>query len=136
WPSASAPVPTRSIISRRRRILTSKECDPVTMLADDRYIVISSDGHCGAQMNEYREYLEKRYLGDFDEWAKSFVNPWDDLRGQTAYRNWDSSRRLQELEDDGIVAEVLFPNTIPPFFPSANLLARPPAPDEYEYRWA
>jgi predicted TIM-barrel fold metal-dependent hydrolase len=108
----------------------------MTTLANDRYIVISSDGHCGAQMDEYRDYLEKRYLEDFDEWAKSYSNPWDDLRGQTAYRNWDSGRRLHELETDGIVAEVLFPNTIPPFFPSGNLLARPPKPDEYEHRWA
>ena len=96
----------------------------MTTLADDRYIVISSDGHAGGQMHEYRDYLEARYLDDFDEWAKSYVNPWTDLRGETAYRNWDSKARLQELEDDGVVAEVIFPNTIPPFFPSANLLAQ------------
>jgi predicted TIM-barrel fold metal-dependent hydrolase len=108
----------------------------MTTLADDRYIVISSDGHAGGQMHEYRDYLEARYLDDFDEWAKSYVNPFTDLRGETAYRNWDSKARLQELEDDGVVAEVIFPNTIPPFFPSANLLARPPAPDMYEHRWA
>jgi predicted TIM-barrel fold metal-dependent hydrolase len=108
----------------------------MTLLADGRYIVISSDGHCGAEMTTYRDYLEKKYLEDFDGWAKSYVNPFEDLRGETAYRNWDSSRRLQELADDGIVAEVLFPNTVPPFFPSGNLLARPPAAEEYEYRWA
>jgi predicted TIM-barrel fold metal-dependent hydrolase len=108
----------------------------MTTLAGDRYIVISSDGHAGAQMHDYREYLESRYLDEFDEWAKSYVNPWTDLRGLTAYRNWDSGKRLQELEDDGVVAEVLFPNTIPPFFPSGNLLARPPDADAYEHRWA
>ncbi len=102
----------------------------------DRYIVISSDGHAGAQMPEYRDYLESKYLDDFDEWAKSYVNPFVDLRGETAYRNWDSQARLRELEDDGVVAEVIFPNTIPPFFPSGNLLARPPEPAEYEHRWA
>ena len=96
----------------------------MTRLADDRYIVISADGHCGAQMSEYRDYLEKKYLDDFDEWVESYVNPFEDLQGETAYRNWDSTRRLQELEDDGVVAEVLFPNTVPPFFPSGNLLAR------------
>ena len=105
-------------------------------LADDRYIVVSSDGHAGAQMHEYREYLEAKYLDEFDEWAKSYVNPFVDLRGETAYRNWDSSARLQELEDDGVVAEVIFPNTIPPFFPSGNLLSRPPESDQYELRWA
>jgi predicted TIM-barrel fold metal-dependent hydrolase len=64
------------------------------------------------------------------------VNPWTDLRELTAYRNWDSAKRVQELEDDGVVAEVLFPNTIPPFFPSGNLLARPPEAGAYEHRWA
>jgi predicted TIM-barrel fold metal-dependent hydrolase len=105
-------------------------------LADDRYIVISADGHAGAEMLDYRDYLEHRYLDEFDVWAKSYVNPYADLQGETAYRNWDSVARLRELEDDGVVAEVLFPNTIPPFFPSGNLLARPPTPDTYELRWA
>ena len=59
-----------------------------------------------------------------------------DLRAATAYRNWDSAARQRELEDDGVVAEVLFPNTIPPFFPSSNLLLRPPTKDEYALRWA
>ena len=105
-------------------------------LADDRYIVISADGHAGAEMLDYRDYLEHRYLEEFDVWAKSYVNPYADLRGETAYRNWDSAVRQRELEDDGVVAEVLFPNTIPPFFPSGNLLARPPTPETYELRWA
>ena len=108
----------------------------MTPLADDRYIVISSDGHAGAEMLDYRGYLERRYLDEFDAWAKTYVNPYSDLQGDTAYRNWDSATRLRELEDDGVVAEVLFPNTIPPFFPSGNLLARPPTPDTYELRWA
>ena len=32
--------------------------------AGDRYIVISADGHAGAQMHEYRPYLDKKYLAD------------------------------------------------------------------------
>ena len=107
-----------------------------TAIADDRYIVISSDCHAGAEMHTYREYLEQRHLDDFDAWAKDFQNPFSDLRAETAYRNWDSDRRREELERDGIVGEVLFPNTIPPFYPSGNLTARPPTPDEYELRWA
>jgi predicted TIM-barrel fold metal-dependent hydrolase len=102
----------------------------------DRYVVVSSDGHAGAQLHDYRAYLESRYHAEFDDWARTFVNPWDDLRAETAYRNWDSAARLREVEDDGVVAEVLFPNTIPPFFPSGNLLLRPPTRDEYELRWA
>ena len=54
----------------------------MTTLAGDRYIVISSDGHAGAQMHEYRDYLEAKYLDEFDEWAKSFVNPFDGPAGR------------------------------------------------------
>ena len=108
----------------------------MTTLAGDHYIVISSDGHAGAQVHEYRDYLESKYHDEFDTWASTFVNPFEDLRADVAYRNWESAARLRELEDDGVVAEVLFPNTIPPFFPSGNLLACPPADDEYELRWA
>ena len=51
-------------------------------------------------------------------------------------RNWDDERRIADEEADGIVAEVVFPNTVPPFFPSFILFARPPKPDEYEHRLA
>ncbi len=56
-------------------------------------------------------------------------------RAATRYRNWDSKRRLEELESDGVVAELLFPNTVPPFFPSSNLTAQPPGKDDYPLRW-
>jgi predicted TIM-barrel fold metal-dependent hydrolase len=105
-------------------------------LAADRYIVISSDGHAGADLFAYRDYLERRYLDEFDSWAASYVNPWADLQRADADRNWDSGRRLADLDADGVVAEVLFPNTIPPFFPAGNLVARPPSPSEHELRWA
>ena len=108
----------------------------VPLARDDRYVVISADGHAGADLLDYRPYLESRYLDDFDVWAPTYVNPFADLRGDTAYRNWDSDRRLSELESDGVVGEVLFPNTVPPFFPRGNLVARPPAAGELELRWA
>lgn len=103
-----------------------------------RYTVISADCHGGAQLEEYRPYLEGRYLEDFDDWATTYAIPFEDLRSEGAYRNWDSDRRLAELEADGIVAEVLFPNTIPPFYPKPSLVVQPPSPDagDLEKRWA
>ena len=101
-----------------------------------RYLIISSDCHAGADMRAYREYLEPRFLDEFDEWAKTYVNPFDDLQGSDFDRNFNSRRRVAELEADGVVAEVLFPNTIPPFFPSGNLVAPQPSSEEYERRWA
>jgi predicted TIM-barrel fold metal-dependent hydrolase len=102
----------------------------------DNYTVISADGHAGAAVLDYRPYLASAWHDEFDAWARHFENPFGDLAGETAYRNWDSDRRLAENEADGVVAEVLFPNTIPPFFPSGALIAPAPAAAEYERRWA
>lgn len=44
-------------------------------------------------------------------------------------------RSSQQLAD-GVVGEVIFPNTVPPFFPSFVLAAAPPKPAEYEHRLA
>lgn len=105
-------------------------------MTDDRYTVISADCHAGADLLDYKPYLEKRHHDDFDAWAATYVNPYEDLLADTADRNWNSARRLAELEADGIVAEVVFPNTIPPFFPSASLMAPVPTRQELKQRWA
>ncbi|MBO2447315.1 amidohydrolase [Actinomadura barringtoniae] len=100
------------------------------------HLVISADAHAGADLLEYRPYLESSRHDEFDAWAKAYVNPFADLQAKGAERNWDSDLRLRELEQDGIVAEVLFPNTVPPFFPSGNLTAPHPSAQDYALRWA
>jgi predicted TIM-barrel fold metal-dependent hydrolase len=40
--------------------------------------------------------------------------------------------RNSQQDADGVVGEVIFPNTVPPFFPAFVLFARPPKPEEYE----
>jgi predicted TIM-barrel fold metal-dependent hydrolase len=113
-----------------------------------RHIVISTDGHCGADLLDYKPYLEARYHDEFDDWARSFSDPWasfdtgqvDQRVGVVSYTssyNWDSARRQAQIDSQGIAAEVLFPNTSPPFYPSASISA--PAPrtaQEYELRSA
>lgn len=108
----------------------------MTAPAEDRYTVVSADCHAGADLLDYKPYLEKRHHEEFDAWASTYVNPYEDLLADTADRNWNSRRRLAELEADGIVAEVLFPNTIPPFFPTASLMAPAPTREEFTLRWA
>ncbi|MFI6770152.1 amidohydrolase family protein [Streptomyces sp. NPDC050355] len=103
---------------------------------EDRYTVISADCHAGADLLDYKPYLAAEHHEAFDAWAATYVNPYEDLLADTADRNWNSARRLAELEADGIVAEVVFPNTIPPFFPSASLMAPAPTRAEFEQRWA
>jgi predicted TIM-barrel fold metal-dependent hydrolase len=102
----------------------------------ERYTLISADCHAGGNMETYRGYLESRYLDAFDRWRGEYSNPFRDLQGGGRTRNWDSERRNAELESDGVVGEVVFPNTVPPFFPTGALIARPPSPDEYELRLA
>jgi predicted TIM-barrel fold metal-dependent hydrolase len=106
------------------------------LTADTRYTIISVDGHAGAGLQEYRPYLASRWHHEFDAWAATYENPYADLLAPTAYRNWDSERRLEETESQGVVAEVLFPNTIPPFFAQGNLTALEPTDDDYDRRWA
>ena len=115
---------------------------PVTGLqSDSRYIVISSDCHTGASMDTYREYLDPGYIDDFEDWQADFVNPFPDLKDTDSReyrRNFDNVIRQEDVEGDGIVAEVLFPNTIPPFFPG-GMPFNPPgstSADDLRRRWA
>jgi predicted TIM-barrel fold metal-dependent hydrolase len=110
--------------------------DDTALRPDDRYTIISVDGHAGAPIPGYKPYLASRWLDDFDAWADSYENPFADLLAPTAYRNWDSDRRLEETESQGVAAEVLFPNTVPPFFAQGNLTALEPTAADYERRWA
>ena len=105
---------------------------------DDRYIVISADGHAGGDIPDYRPYLESKWHDDFDAWAAEYDNPHEDLLGDLGPRNWDSARRQADLEADGQVAEVIYPNTIPPFYPKSSLTAQPPSLTraDAERRWA
>ncbi len=83
-----------------------------------RTAIISVDGHVKASRAGYREYVEKKYRDDYDESVKAAeeaglpdagnLNPEYGFESQ-----WDSDRRLEALESQGVVAEVLFPNGQP-----------------------
>ena len=108
-----------------------------TLKPTDHYTIISADTHAGGSHAQYREYLDKAYLDDFDAWRNRYKNPFKDLRDTSErVRNWDSERRWNDEEHDGVVGEVIFPNTVPPFFPSFVLFAAPPTPEDYEHRLA
>ena len=108
------------------------------MNADDRYVVISADCHGGGEIHEYRDFLASQYHDEFDAWVDGYQIMFPDLLGDLGKRNWDSDRRMRDLEADGIVAEVIFPNTIPPFFPGGALVTQIPPADAHdlELRWA
>lgn len=102
----------------------------------NRYTVISSDTHAGGSHAQYREFLDSKFLEDFDAWRGRYKNPFSDLGDQRRYRNWDDEMRNSQQDGDGVVGEVIFPNTVPPFFPSFVLFAPPPSADNYERRRA
>ena len=118
---------------------------------------ISSDGHASARMEDYREYLEKRYLEEFDEFLVEYrrhgsrnfdppallrrtdpevVDDWkvNMLDSGRADGCWNPQVRLQELEREGITAEVLFPDFGLPFemysVALAAALGHPPRTDD------
>lgn len=97
----------------------------------DRYLVITADSHAGPDVRQYGQYLESKWQSEFEDWAKE-VEDWQQemkkVMGPRSIavggdmdadgsRNWDSARRLREMEGDGVVAEVIFSNTSPPFAP-------------------
>jgi predicted TIM-barrel fold metal-dependent hydrolase len=103
----------------------------------ENYTIITADSHAGGSHAQYREYLDPAYLEEFDAWRGKYKNPYQDLKDtDLRIRNWDSERRWADQERDGVVAEVIFPNTIPPFFPSFVLFAAPPSEEDYPRRLA
>jgi len=102
--------------------------------APSRYTIISSDCHAGGNHAQYREYLEDRYKADFDAWRGGYKNPFRDLQDDGRSRNWDNDRRVGDLDAEGVAAEVVFPNTVPPFFPTGVVVAPAPRPEELEIR--
>jgi predicted TIM-barrel fold metal-dependent hydrolase len=83
-----------------------------------RSAIISVDGHVKAPRAAYREYVEHTHLDAFDDWlrvagtgaGRDAGNIKPDLGDES---QWDADRRLHDLESQGVVAEVVFPNGVP-----------------------
>ena len=108
------------------------------MDATERALIISSDGHAMPKMRQYRPYLPQRLHESFDEFCDFYdqhgAPPMDPthLRGRLdpdVVDQWvrdlyepgrlegcsDPVRRLEEMEREGIAAEVIFPDFGMPF---------------------
>jgi predicted TIM-barrel fold metal-dependent hydrolase len=103
------------------------------MVADAPLLIISSDGHLSPRMAEYRPYIDVNYREDFeqfllmfneygtrsgdlrnmeqrtdrevvDEWREKMLDSgrWEDFH--------DPDLRLKEAEQEGVAAEVVFPD--------------------------
>jgi len=95
------------------------------------YVCITADTHAGAAIDTYRDYLDPGYRDEFDAWRGSYKNPSKKHVGSKKTKNWDSAERLADLQGDGVVGEVIFPNTVPPFYDAAFHISPPPSPKQY-----
>ncbi len=92
-----------------------------------RYMVISADTHAGPPSERYRDYLDPRYRGAFEEDVKAakveaqfrreqvrseeFEERWAEETGDGGMRAaWDPAVRNAELDREGIAGEVIFPD--------------------------
>lgn len=80
--------------------------------------VISVDGHAKAPWSVYRDYLDPAWRERYDEWVKPASASPDFCHAELGPEaQWDARRRVADLEAQGVVAEVLFPNGPSPLSP-------------------
>ena len=101
-------------------------------MSEQPYVAITADTHAGASIDAYREYLDPDQRPEFDAWRGKYKNPSEKHVGGKKTKNWDSNERRVDLQADGVVGEVIFPNTVPPFYDRAFHVAPPPSPEQYE----
>ena len=120
----------------------------------ERIIVVSSDCHAGLPIAEYKPYLEKKYHPMLDaavpltieqsrKASESFLiqeinDQWRRGNEQRLTGAWDYRERVQMLDEDGIAAEIIFPDGItevntPPFGAGLSLPIKDIVP---ELQWA
>ncbi len=121
--------------------------------AAEPLLIVSSDGHVGPPVEQYRDYIEPRYRQDYEDWLAQYRPMWvatqakphdtpdtlsEDYKrewmrnekvAQGAEATWNAARRLELLDADGIAADVLFPDdqsaNSPPFLWFAREFNRP-----------
>ena len=101
-------------------------------MSTEPYVLITADTHAGGSHAQYRECLEAKYQPIFDEWRGGYKNPSQEHYGNKKLKNWDLDIRTADQNSQGVVGEVVFPNTVPPFFRKSIVTAQPPKPEDYE----
>lgn len=92
----------------------------------DRFLVISADCHAGLPNADYREWLDPAFHDAFErsledrerqrELAmqgflnKEFADEWVEENEDGLSGSWDAVKRDRELDNDGVVGEVIFPD--------------------------
>ncbi|MBN7796934.1 amidohydrolase family protein [Parahaliea mediterranea] len=102
-------------------------------MTTEPYTLITADSHAGASINQYKEYLDPAYRKAFDDWRGTYKNPSREHVGVKKSKSWDGELRNAEQNAQGVVGEIIFPNTLPPFFSESIITTQPPRPEDYEY---
>jgi predicted TIM-barrel fold metal-dependent hydrolase len=90
--------------------------------SDQPYVVVSSDTHAGLQVEAYREYLDAKFLPQFDEWVVArhehrrmveeingeYVEKWESENAEGLPGAYDPVVRDRCLDADGIAGEIIF----------------------------
>ena len=89
---------------------------------NDRYVIISADGHCGLPLRDYGAYLDPGFREQFDAWAThketeraaklesnfEYIMGWETSNEEGLRGAYDPTVRDKELDADGVAADVLF----------------------------
>ena len=109
----------------------------------DRLLIISGDNHAGAQLSHYVPYIEEKYrpalkelekeeaeffeaTGDLSKFSEDVLDVIDDrdaIRSGGVTGAWDVARRLKEMDEEGVAAEVVHAGhqaASMPFFSQVN----------------
>ena len=90
--------------------------------SNEPYVIVSSDTHAGLQVEEYRDYLDAKFLPQFDEWVVErhnhrrlveevngeYVEQWESENAEGLRGAFDPEIRDKQLDADGIAGEVIF----------------------------
>jgi len=100
-------------------------------MEEHQLVLASADGHVGPPTHVYRDYLEKRLHGIFDDYYETHLWRWSPSRPESFFPSdyhrkfegtdgydpavghsitWDAGFRLKELDRMGIACEVLHPD--------------------------
>lgn len=96
-------------------------------MSDEPYMIISADTHAGLPTERYRGYLDAEHHEAFDGFLarqtamadarkqlglqnEEFADGWFEEHGEELRAGWDAGRRDAELDKDGVVGEVIFPD--------------------------
>jgi hypothetical protein len=88
-----------------------------------RALLISADGHATASRQGFTPYVSAEWRDEYTAYVAAAVGRPEGLNGHPRIDeavNWDSQLRLADLEGEGTVAEVLFPNALPFSSPAAR----------------